>query len=188
MFKGILYNSSNKILSWVKTRKKLLIFTLALLIIGVLSFSFASNFVSDGSNKTKGVVINRSYETVARTQERLKTDGNFKLRVTNAEFADFILVQGKKATPIDGKTFLVINMEIENPYRVELYAFPVDFFRLVREDGSKFAPSVHQGTVQVRPESTKKSNVGFVVEPKEKKFKIEIGQVGEPKEVLEIIF
>jgi len=79
-------------------------------------------------------------------------------------------------------------MEIENPHKVQLYAFPVDLFRFIRDDGQKFAPSVHQGKVLVRPEATKKSNVAFVVKPTEKKFRIEIGEVGKSKEILEITF
>ena len=110
------------------------------------------------------------------------------MTVTQARFADSILVQSKRATPVKGKLFLVVDIEIENPHKVQLYAFPVDLFRFIREDGQKFAPSVHQGAVLVRPEATKKSNVAFVAEPRQKKFRIEIGEVGEAKEILEITF
>ncbi|MEX0621549.1 MAG: hypothetical protein WD187_00945 [Candidatus Woykebacteria bacterium] len=168
-----------------KNIKKILLGSGAVLALIVLLFVFIK---PSGINGSKVIEINKSYEVVARTEERLRTDGNFKLRITNAEFGDYILVQGKRANPIEGKVFLVINMEVENPYPVALYAFPVDLFRLVREDGSKFAPSVHQGSVQIRPESTKKSNVGFVVFPSEKKFKLEVGDVSDPKETLVITF
>ena len=79
-------------------------------------------------------------------------------------------------------------MEIENTYKVALYTFPVDLFRFVRGDGQKFAPSTHQGTVTIRPQSTKKSNVAFVVEPTDKKFTIEVGEIGKEKQTLEITF
>ena len=108
--------------------------------------------------------------------------------VTNAQIADSILVQGKVARPIKGKVFLVVNMEIENPYKVALYAFPVDLFRFVRTDGQKFAPSVHQGSVEIRPQATKKSNVAFVVAPTDKKFTVEVGEIGKEKQTLEITF
>ena len=102
--------------------------------------------------------------------------------------ANSLLVQGKRAKTREGKTFLIINMEVENTYSVPLYSFPVDIVRLVREDGKRIAPSVHQGTVEVRPISTKKSNVGFVVDPNDKDFKLEVGEVSGEKEILEISF
>lgn len=175
---------SNRHLGNINFKKILLGLGVVLTLI-VLLVVFVKN-VNIGSEKT--IEINKSYDIVARTQERQRTDGNFNIRITNSEFADFILVQGKRATPIKGKVFMVVNMEIENPYPVALYAFPVDLFRLIREDGSKFAPSVHQGSVQIRPEATKKSNVGFVVDPSEKKFKLEVGDINNPKETLEINF
>ena len=159
-----------------------------ILILAVFAFVLFNNRTSNPSDNFPNVKINKSYEIIARRKDRVRTTGRFTLTVTDVTYADTILVQGKTARPVKGKLFLVLNMEIESTYQVSLYAFPVDLFRFVREDGKKFAPSTHQGTVQIRPESTKKSNVAFVVEPDEKNFKIEVGDVNEPKETLEINF
>jgi len=185
-----LQENKHKLLKLASTPKNLLI-------IGVVAVAViaAGYFISNRNNSSvlteedrPTVTISKTYEIIARTKERQRTTGRFKMTVTNAQFADSILVQGKRARPVTGKTFLVLNMEIENPYKVSLYAFPVDLFRQVREDGKKFAPSVHQGTVLIRPEATKKSNVAFVVLPTDKKFKVEVGDVNTPKETLEITF
>ena len=116
--------------------------------------------------------INKELSVQARTRDKIRvSDANLKVNLVNAEMANGLLVQGKRAKTREGKTFLIINMEVENTYAVPLYSFPVDIVRLVREDGKRIAPSVHQGTVEVRPISTKKSNVGFVVDPNDKDFK-----------------
>jgi len=179
--------NQNRILVWLKNPRNLVIAGLIVVAIIALGF-FISSRKKSGTEEKPTVAINRSYSIVARTQEKKTTDGKFKLIVTNAQIADSILVQGKVARPIKGKAFLVINMEIENSYKTALYAFPVDLFRFVRSDGQKFAPSVHQGTVEIRPQATKKSNVAFVVEPDDKKFKIEVGEIGKDKQILQITF
>jgi len=133
--------------------------------------------------------INKELSVQARTRDKIRvSDANLKVNLVNAEMANGLLVQGKRAKTREGKTFLIINMEVENTYAVPLYSFPVDIVRLVREDGKRIAPSVHQGTVEVRPISTKKSNVGFVVDPNDKDFKLEVGEVSGEKEILEISF
>lgn len=175
--------------TWLnKSRGLVILGVIALIVIVGVFLSIGDNTSSISSDNQPSVDIQRSYVVVARTEEKQRTTGRFNLTVTKARFADSILVQGKRAKPIKGKIFLILDMEIENPHKVQLYAFPVDLFRFIREDGQKFAPSVHQGAVLVRPEATKKSNVAFVIFPNEKNFKIEVGEVGKEKEILEISF
>jgi len=115
MIKDIFNTILNRALQLVRRPRKLLIVVVGAFVIVAAAFFLVSGVVSDGPTTEKGVVIDRTYETVARTEEQLRTDGNFNLKITNAEFADYILVQGKRATPIEGKVFLVLNVEIENP-------------------------------------------------------------------------
>ncbi len=174
--------------SWARKPQNLIIGVAALLAIITSAFLFSDRGAVKGIEDKPTIKIGKSYEIIARTQKKEKTTGRFTLTVTNAQFADSIIVQGKRARPVKGKQFLVVNMEITNPHKIALYAFPVDLFRFIREDGQKFAPSVHQGTVLVRPEATKKNNVAFVILPEDKKFKIEVGDINEAKETLEINF
>ena len=176
--------------SWFKNRRNLLVVgaILAVVILGFLFINYQQGDRVRGVEQGPTVSINQTYTVTARTKERKATDGTLTLKVTSAQIGNSILVQGKTARPIKGKSFLIINMEIENTYKVALYTFPVDLFRFVRGDGQKFAPSTHQGTVAIRPQSTKKSNVAFVVEPTDKKFTIEVGEIGKEKQTLEITF
>lgn len=133
--------------------------------------------------------INQDFSVQARTKDKLRVrDTDLLVTLTNTTINNTLLIQGKRASTREGKTFLIINMEVENQFKVPLYIFPIDLLRLVREDGKRIAPSVHQGTVEVRPVSTKKSNVGFVIDPNEKDFKIEVGEVSRDKQVIEISF
>jgi len=174
----------NKIFSFLSKPRNLGLVAIILIILTVGFFLMNAL----GVTKKSSVIINKEYSVTAKTQDKKLTNGKFTVKITSAQFSDSILVQGKKAKPVEGKVFLVVNMEIENTYKVPLYAFPVDLLRFIRNDGQGFAPSVHQGSVEIRPQSTKKSNVAFVVLPTEKRFKLEVGEVGGIKQTLQINF
>ena len=185
MLRDFRASKTAKILSWFKNPRNLVISLLVLVVAAGLWFFV---FGSKREESKPTVKIDRSYTIVAKTKEGQRTDGRLKLTVLNAQIAPSILVQGKVARPVKGKVFLVLNLEIENSYKVPLYTLPVDLFRFIGGGGQKYPPSTSQGRVEIRPESTKKSNVAFVVTPGDKKFKIEVGDVNESKELLEITF
>ena len=170
--------------------KLIVVAAVALIVFGGLSFWFVRSLNNNSTlgAKNSQVLINKNYTVIARVKDGRRTDGKFEMAVANAEIANSLLVQGKKARTREGKTFLIINMEIENPHPVALYIFPVDLYRLVRPDGKQLAPSVHQGAVEIRPQATKKSNIGFVIDEGEKNFKVEVGELSGEKETLEINF
>ena len=165
-------------------------FRLLLLITALIAILLGLGiWAQQGIGGKRQAKINKELSVQARTRDKIRvSDANLKVNLVNAEIANSLLIQGKRAKTREGKTFLIINMEVENTYAVPLYSFPVDLLRLVREDDKRIAPSVHQGTVEVRPISTKKSNVGFVVDPNDKDFKLEVGEVSGEKEILELSF
>lgn len=149
---------------------------------------YAIFFGSNGTNNTastKILPLKQSFSVVAQTKDGKTTNGNFAIDVTGAYRSGTVLVQGTSVVAKNNKDFLVINMDITNPYNVPLYIYPVDNYRLVDSTGKKFAPTTHQGQVEVRPQSTKQSNVGFIVPLNQNKFKIEVGQLTGDKVLLD---
>ena len=160
-----------------------------LIILTITILVFLAVWAQSGISQKPTAKINQSFSTQARTEDKIRVrDADLLVTINGADIDNSLLIQGKRARTREGKTFLIINMEVENEFQVPLYIFPVDLLRLVREDGKKIAPSVHQGTVEIRPISTKKSNVGFVINPDEKNFKLEIGELSGEKQLLEISF
>ncbi len=150
---------------------------------GLYTIFFGSSNIN--SAPTKILPLKQTFSVVALTKDGKTTNGNFKVDVTGAYRADSILIQGSNVIARNGKDFLVINMELSNPYNLPLYNYPVDSFRLIGVDGKKYAPTAHQGNVEVRPQATKTSNVGFIVPKEIKKFKVEVGQLTGDKVLLE---
>lgn len=179
--------SNQRTLSFPSVLKK---FRLPILIIAAVAILVGLGvWAQSGVSKKPQAIINQVFAVQARTKDKVRVrDADLGVKLTNSEIANSLLVQGKRAKTREGKTFFIINMEVENQFSVPLYIFPVDLLRLVREDGKRIAPSVHQGTVEVRPISTKKSNVGFVIDPDDRNFQIEFGELSSEKQLLEISF
>ncbi len=150
--------------------------------IGVYSIFFANR---GNTSPAKILPLKQSFTVTAKTQDGKNTNGNLKIDVTGAYTTDNLLVQGSKVLARNNKMFMVMNMDISNQYNVPLYTYPVDSFRLIDSSGKKFAPTAHQGNVEIRPQSTKTSNVGFIVPTGTKKFKVEVGELTGNKVILE---
>ena len=177
-FSGI-FSSAKR---FVSKPKRIFFILTALVVLAGLYFIFIGN-----RSSTTSVVLplSHNFEVVPKTKEGKNTNGKFPVEVTSVQKAESVLVQGQRVAARNNKEFLVLNMEISNNYNVPLYTYPVDSFRLINVDGKKFAPTAHQGNVEVRPQSTKTSNVGFVVPIGSKKFKVEVGELNGEKTILE---
>lgn len=163
-------------------RRILLTILIVFAIVGVIAIF---NSARGTSTVSKILPLNQKFDVVAKTQDGKTTNGKLNIQLTGAQKATSMLVQGSNVVVHNNKIFLIINMDITNPYMVPLYTYPVDSFRLVASDGKKYAPTTHQGNVEIRPESTKTSNVGFVVPMDEKRFKVEVGDLNADKTTLE---
>jgi len=133
----------------------------------------------------KQVSIGSRFEVPIRKEDGTETPDKLIMNLTTAESSKRILIQGKPATSRDGKTFILINFEVENSTSNQLTVRPVDFIRLTDNENRTFAPDVHNNDVAVEPISIKKTRVGFVVDENQKEFKFLVGEInGEKKEVV----
>lgn len=149
---------------------------------------FLSRLGSTTTLSAAKVNVNQTYSITARDQKGNPVGKDIQFHITEAEKASSVLVQGKKANVRNGKRFLLVNFEIDNPDNTVYFINPTDLVRYLRNDGKKFAPTVYQGILQIRPTSTKSSNIGFVVDQKETNFKLEVGELENSKQGLEINF
>lgn len=167
----------------IVSKPKRIVFIVVAILAVVGLFSIFSNR-SDNSAPSV-LALKQSFTVNAKTQDGRSTNGTLKIDVIGTYKDSSLLVQGTRVSARNGKQFLIINMEITNQYNLPLYTYPVDTFRLVTADGKKYAPTAHQSNVEIRPQATKSSNVGFIVPLDQKKFKIEVGELTGDKTLLE---
>lgn len=167
---------------------RIFVFLLAtILVIGIIFFLIQLGRTSQTLSVAK-TTIGQTYQVIARDQNGNPTGNSVNLVITDAEKTKSVLIQGKRANVRNGKLFLLLNFEMDNPSNTVYYINPTDLVRYLRSDGKKFAPTVYQGILQIRPNSTKKSNIGFVVDEGEYNFKLEVGELESTKQALEVGF
>lgn len=174
-----------------RNRKKLLpliLILLAVALVGIFWFKFRSRPQVGQTAGEVSITLNRTFEFIGRDQKGNPTENYLTLTISKATKQDSVTIQGQNAKAKDGKIFLVLDFGVKNDTQRVLYLLPVDLFRLVMNENTKVAPSAHQGLVEVRPVSTKFSNLGFVVDEKQKEFKFEVGEVEGEKQEMTVKF
>lgn len=132
------------------------------------------------------VTLNRNFEIPIRKSTGEATGNNLKFTLTTVDQSNRILIQGKPATARATKTFIILNLEVQNSTSDQLTVKPVDLIRLIATDGKSFAPDVHNNEVIVEPISIKRTRVGFVVDENQSNFKFTLGEINGSKETIEV--
>lgn len=131
--------------------------------------------------------VGKTFEFVGRDPDGVPLNQTLSLTFTHASKQSEVIIQGKSATAKNDKIFLVLDLKVTNTTTLPYYLLPVDLVRLA--DGEeRIAPSVHQGRLEIRPISTKESNLGFVVDQKQNEFKFEVGEIENEKQEFTIRF
>lgn len=121
--------------------------------------------------------INRTFDFPITNDSGNKV-GEFKYTINNAELRNQIVVKGQKATAIKGRTFLILNLKIDNPTdeRVEINAR--NYIRLSINDSSElYAPDIHNDPIEVQAKSVKETRVGFAINNSYKKLQLQVGEI-----------
>jgi hypothetical protein len=110
------------------------------------------------------------------------------MRLENVELRDEIIVKGQKATSVNGRSFLVINLKLSNPLEQGIEINTKDYLRLGegQEPNDWLAPDIHNDPVLVQAISTKPTRVGFPVNSDSRVFVLQIGEIAGDKEKVQI--
>jgi hypothetical protein len=111
----------------------------------------------------------------------------FGFVVEKVELRDEIIVQGKRATSVSGRTFLIVNLKITNQYNQSIKINTRDFIRLAttKDKVEWLAPDIHNDPVEVQPIATKYTRVGFAINDSDRDLTLRIGEInGEKEEIV----
>lgn len=115
-----------------------------------------------------------------------KTVSNIQYEIQSAEFDNQVVVKGQLATAIQGKTFLVLNLQITNNYDKAVELNTRDYIRLIVDGNTdqKLAATIHNDPVDVEPISTTFTRLGFPVSTDFKTLSLEVGQIDGSKQTI----
>ncbi|OGE09089.1 hypothetical protein A3A60_01355 [Candidatus Curtissbacteria bacterium RIFCSPLOWO2_01_FULL_42_26] len=141
-------------------------------------------YVSEGDKAE----LNKKFSIAIRSSDGKETGQALVVNVASLQRTERILYKGKPLVSREGKDFIVINIEIENSTNNRLTVRPVDFFRLVADNGKNYAPDIQTDPVKVEPLSSKNTRTIYIVTDGRKNLKFLIGEIkGENKETVEVV-
>lgn len=112
-----------------------------------------------------------------------------KYRILDAELRDEVIVNGKRATAIKGRMFLIINLKITNDYTKTIQVNTRDYVRMtVNNNGENLAPEIHNDPVEIQANSTKYTRIGFPINDTDKDLKLSVGEIEGKKEEIKLNF
>lgn len=179
-------------------KKFLPLMLLVVLVIGVMGIVVRNLKIAaapaDNRIPIKGarahVDINKDFEfpvSDAKGKELTK----IKFTIENAELRDEIIVNGRKATAVTGRTFLIISLKLTNPYEKGLDVPVKNYLRLTMNGNDKdlFAPDILAGeTVSVQAIASKSARVGFPINDSDKNIVLLVGEINGKKESVPLNF
>lgn len=147
--------------------------------------------------KTSGSNASRVQIQGAKATQDLEKEFTFPLKnsegeeiskirfvVERAELRDEIIVKGKRATSVKGRTFLIFNLKITNEHNRAIEMNTRDYIRLSVNANTEewLAPDIHNDPVEIQPISTKYTRVGFAINDSDDKLNLRVGEINGQKE------
>jgi hypothetical protein len=137
------------------------------------------------ANPVATQVLNKNY-SFPITDAAGKEITKLKYTIGSAELRNEIIVSGKPAVAIQGKTFLILSIKITNSFDKSLNVNARDYIRLTTNgnDSEFMAADIHNDPVNIQPISTKDTRIGFTINDTDKNLKLLVGQIKDPKETV----
>lgn len=171
-----------------------LVVIIAAVILLVKLNPFASNSQASTSGSKTAIKDALASETLNREfkfplkDEKGASAGEIKYVIENAELRDEIVVQGKKASAVSGKTFLVLNIKITNETNQNISMNTKDYVRLFvnGNESEPLSPNIHNDPVVVDAISVKPTRIGFAINESDNNLKIKIGEIKGEKQTIDL--
>lgn len=190
-------NDNNTITSQKKRKK---IIPVALLVIGLGVIIVIAGRTLSASTTQKGTqtAVKGPLATLQINKEMsfplLDAKGveltRIKYTIENAELRDEIIVQGRRATAVQGRVFLIVNIKIDNSYDKSLSINSRDYLRLAVNGNNEqlFAADIHNDPVSVQAISTKRTRLGFPINTSDTNLVLKVGEIKGEKEDINLNF
>jgi len=104
-----------------------------------------------------------------------------------ASIQDAFIYQGKLAKAVKGRTFLIFDIKITNPYTKSIEINSRDYIRIkVNNASEQLAPEIHNDPIQIQANSTKYARIGLPVNDSDKNIILLIGELQGKKQTVKL--
>ena len=111
-----------------------------------------------------------------------------KMELQSAELRDEIIVAGKRATSVRGRTFLILNLKLTSDFAQPIEINIRNYFRLTTngKEAELLAADIHNDPVLVQPQSTKYTRIGFPINDTDTQLAVWEGEISGGKQKVEL--
>lgn len=162
-------------------------------IFGQQAFSMGATSIEDARyelpNAKKSLILTKEFAFPLRDNNGEEID-KMRYIIEKAEIRDEIIVKGKKATSVKGRTFLIVDLKLINNFNKGIEINTRDYVRLVvnNNEVETPAPDIHNDPVEVQAISTKYTRVGFPIDDNVQSLKLRVGEINGEKQIIELNF
>lgn len=112
----------------------------------------------------------------------------FKYIIETVETQKQIIVKGQRATAVEGRVFLVLNVKVVNGYDKPLSINTRDYVRVVLNGNEKelIAPTTHNDPVEAQAISTTPTRLALPVDETSKSIELRVGEISGKKETIKL--
>lgn len=141
---------------------------------------------SPSNNKSQQLInLDNSIDISIGTKE----EETISYKLVSAELTDQIILKGQKATAVEGKKFLIINLKLSNTQEKRVKLDTRDYLRLTIEGSEdRLAPSMYNDPVELQPISDQNTRIGFSVPDNATNMKLFLGPISEDKTEIDLNF
>lgn len=131
-------------------------------------------------------VLNKEFQFSLK-DENGKEVSKIRYILESVEIRDELIVKGKRARAVEGRTFLVLKLKIVNDFKQSIKVNARDYVRLTLNDGKdRFAADIHNDPVEVQADSTKQTRLAFPINENDKNLVLHIGELTGKKESIKL--
>lgn len=165
----------------------------ALLFIGkvaVDAFKGQTLGMSDSRIEIKGPKAKMSLDKTyyfPLVDDKGKVIAKLRFFLDDAEVRDEIILDGQKAVAPKGTTYLITTIELTNDSNKFIEMKVRNYVRLSKNSNKKlYAAGIHNDPVEIQPQSTKLTRLGFPISDTDKDFILRVGDLDGKKELVKL--
>ena len=130
--------------------------------------------------------LNKKFE-FPLLDEQGKEVAKIRYVVESANLQDAFIYQGKLAKAVRGRTFLILNLKITNPYTKTISINAKDYIRIkMNNSNEQLAPEIHNDLVEIQADSTKYTRIGLPINDTDTNIELLVGEIDGDKETIKL--
>lgn len=132
------------------------------------------------------VILNKDYIFPIKDASAKKI-GEFKYTLADYQKVDEIIIKGQRATAIEGRTFLIVNIRVSHNLDRVVELDTKDYLRLSKNnETNRLSADIHNDPVEVKVNASHNTKLGFPINDSDTNLVLLVGEPEDQKDRIEL--